>query len=116
MNSVSQALDRDNRQTDHYVIKEAVAGKYPSIRIYHRLKMLITSLLIEPKTPWRYGTMPVIFEPLDFISRLVSLVPQPRVNLTRFHGVFAPNSKYRAKMTLVRRGKRKKSYSADEAD
>jgi hypothetical protein len=32
----------------------------------------------------------VIFEPLDFIARLAALVPKPRVNLTRFHGVFAP--------------------------
>jgi hypothetical protein len=30
----------------------------------------------------------VIFEPLDFISKLASLVPKPGVNLTRFHGVF----------------------------
>jgi ACR3 family arsenite transporter len=61
----------------------------------------------ELKTPWRNGTTHVIFEPLDFmyrmygmwrahgcagatISRLVALVPKPRVNLTRFHGVFAP--------------------------
>ena len=43
--------------------------------------------------------MHVIFEPLDFIARLVALVPKPRVNLTRFHGVFAPNSKYRAEIT-----------------
>ena len=43
----------------------------------------------ELKTPWRNGTTHVIFEPLDFISRLASLVPKPRVNLTRFHGVFA---------------------------
>jgi len=53
---------------------------------------------------------------LDFISRLVALVPKPRVNLTRFHGVFAPNSKYRSKVTLARRGKRKKYQSVDEAD
>jgi hypothetical protein len=32
--------------------------------------------------------------PLDFIARLAALVPKPRVNLTRFHGVFAPNSKH----------------------
>ena len=56
------------------------------------------------------------FKPLDFISRLVSLVPKPRVNLTRFHGVFAPNSKYRVTVTPARRGKHEKSYSADEAD
>jgi hypothetical protein len=65
------------------------------------------------KTPWRNGTTHVIFEPLDFISRLVSLVPKPRVNLTRFHGVFAPNSKYRALITPAKRGKGKTSRSLD---
>ena len=70
----------------------------------------------ELKTPWRNGTTHVIFEPLDFISRLVSLVPKPRVNLTRFHGVFAPNSKYRARVTPAGRGKCKKTQSADESD
>ena|SRR5210317_2210763 len=39
-----------------------------------------------------------------------------RVNLIRFHGVFAPNSKYRAGVTPARRGKRKKRHSADETD
>jgi hypothetical protein len=48
----------------------------------------------ELKTPKRNGTTHVIFEPLDFISKLAALVPKPRVNMTRFHGVFAPNSKY----------------------
>jgi len=41
------------------------------------------------------STTHVIFEPLDFIARLAALTPPPRVNLTRFHGVFAPNSPYR---------------------
>ena len=68
----------------------------------------------ELKTPWRNGTTHVIFEPLDCISRLVALVPKPRVNLTRFHGVFAPNSKHRAQVTLARRGKVKKPRSLDE--
>ena len=68
----------------------------------------------ELKTPWRNGTTHVIFEPLDFISRLVALVPKPRVNLTRFHGVFAPNSKHRAQVTPARRGKVKNPRSLDE--
>ncbi len=42
------------------------------------------------KTPYRDGTTHVIFELLDFIARLAALVPKPRVNLTRFHGVFRP--------------------------
>jgi len=66
----------------------------------------------ELKTPWRNGTTHVIFEPLDFISRLVSLIPKPRVNLTRFHGVFAPNSKYRARVTPAKRGKGRKTRAA----
>ena len=36
-----------------------------------------------------------MLEPLDFIARLAALVPRPRLNLTRFHGVFAPNFKHR---------------------
>ena len=49
-------------------------------------------LRYELKTPYSDGTTHVLFEPLDFISRLAALVPKPRVNLTRFHSVFAPNS------------------------
>ena len=70
----------------------------------------------ELKTPWRNGTTHVIFQPLDFISRLAALVPRPRVNLTRFHGVFAPNSKYRAKVTPARRGKNKKPHPEVDGD
>ena len=64
----------------------------------------------------------MIFEPVDFtapahpcargisaslhvIAKLAALVPKPRVNLTRFHGVFAPNSKHRALVTPAKRGK-----------
>lgn len=66
------------------------------------------------KTPYRDGTTYVIFEPLDFIARLAALVPKPRVNLTRFHGVFAPNSKHRAAVTPAKRGKGNKARTADE--
>ncbi len=57
------------------------------------------------KTPYSDGTTHVIFEPLDFIAKLVALVTKPRVNLTRFHGVFAPNSKHRVDVTSAKRGK-----------
>ena len=60
------------------------------------------------KTPCNDGTTHVIFEPLDFISKLASLVPKPKVNLTRFHGVFAPNSKHRSLITPARRDKKRK--------
>jgi hypothetical protein len=55
------------------------------------------------KTPYRDGTTHVIFTPLDFMAKLAALIPKPRVNLTRFFGVFAPNSRYR--MTITPGGK-----------
>lgn len=68
----------------------------------------------ELKTPYRDGTTHVIFEPLDFISKLAALVPKPRVNLTRFHGVFAPNSKHRTLVTPGRRGRGRKIGVSDD--
>src|SRR3989304_1499652 len=68
------------------------------------------------KTPYRDGTTHVLFEPLDFIARLAALVPRPRVNLTRFHGVFAPNSTHRAWVTPAKRGKGSKAKLSDEQD
>ena len=57
------------------------------------------------KTPYRDGTTHVIFEPLDFLARLASLVPSPRVNLTRFHGVFSANHRLRAQVVPAQRGR-----------
>jgi len=68
----------------------------------------------ELKTPYRDGTTHIIFEPLDFISKLAALIPKPRVNLTRFHGVFAPNSKHRALITPGKRGKGRKIKASDD--
>jgi hypothetical protein len=68
----------------------------------------------ELKSPYRDGTTHVIFEPLDFIARLAALVPPPRVNLTRYHGVFAPNSQHRALVTPGKRGKGNTTQGADE--
>ena len=45
---------------------------------------------------------------------LLALVPKPRVNLTRFHDVFAPNSKHRAQVTPAKRGKVKKVRPPDQ--
>ncbi len=44
-----------------------------------------------------------------------ALVPKPRVNLTRFHGVFAPNSKHRVQVTPAKRGKGSHPKAPDEA-
>ena len=38
-------------------------------------------------------------------AKLAALVPKPGVSLTPFHGVFAPNSKYRVQVTSEKRAK-----------
>ena len=47
-------------------------------------------------------------------SHFAALVPKPRVNLTRFHGVFAPNSKYRVWVTPARRGPGSRKVATDQ--
>jgi len=68
------------------------------------------------KTPYRDGTTHVIFESLEFLVRLATLAPRSRANLTRFHGVFAPNSKHRALITPVIRGKGNKRRVNSKTD
>lgn len=36
--------------------------------------------------------------PTEFLGRIAALVPPPRAHLVRFHGVFAPHSKHRARI------------------
>lgn len=87
-----------------YIARPAVSEKRPSLTSTGKVRY-------ELKTPYRNGTTHVIFEPVDFIARLAALVPKPRVNLTRFHGVFAPNSKHRIHVTPAKRGKGRKAQS-----
>ena len=81
-------------------------------------RLAITSsgkIRYQLKTPYRDGTTHFIFEPLDFIAKLAALVPKPRTNLTRFHGVFAPNSKFRVRVAPAKRGSgRKRRQPAGE--
>jgi hypothetical protein len=52
---------------------------------------------------------------LDFIARLAALVPTPRVNLTRNHGVFAPNHRLREQVTPARRGRHQAEIANEPA-
>jgi hypothetical protein len=66
------------------------------------------------KTPYSDGTTQVAFNPVDFVARLAALVPKPRVNLTRYHGILAPNHRWRGLVTPARRGKDAKPVSNAE--
>jgi len=71
-----------------YVARPAISQKRLSMRegghMVYRLR-----------SPWRDGTTEIVFSPLDFIAHLAALVPPPRSNLVRYHGVFAPAAKLR---------------------
>jgi hypothetical protein len=94
----AQAWERDKlERLCRYISRPTVSEKRLSLTSAGNIRYQL-------KTPYSDGTTHVIFNPLDFISKLASLVPKPRVNLTRFHGVFAPNSKHRILVTPARRG------------
>jgi hypothetical protein len=74
-----------------YITRPPIATKRLSLDRHGRVKY-------QYKRPFRDGSTHVVLEPLDFIARLAALVPRPRLNLTRFHGVFAPNCKQPARI------------------
>jgi hypothetical protein len=68
------------------------------------------------KTPYRDGTTHIVLEPLDLMARLAALVPKPRMHLTRYHGVLAPHSNYRAAVTRAHRGRGARKPPVSGAD
>ena len=55
-------------------------------------------VLYALKNRWRDGTSHVAFEPVDFVARLAALVPPPRCNLVRYHGILAPAARFRVQV------------------
>lgn len=106
---VAQAWEREKlERLCRYISRPAISEKRLSLTPSGNIRYQL-------KTPYNDGTTHVIFEPLDFISKLVALIPKPRVNLTRFHGVFAPNSPYRSEVTRAKRGKcRSQQQNSDQ--
>jgi hypothetical protein len=90
-----------------YISRPAVA--VPRLSLSSTGKVVYTL-----KTPYSDGTTQVAFDPVDFVARLAALVPKPRVNLTRYHGILAPNHRWRGLVTPARRGKGAKPVSNAE--
>ena len=89
---------RDRRRLERlcrYAARSALASE--------RLSRLADGrLLYRLKNRWRDGSTHVLFEPQELIEKLVALVPPPRFNLVRYHGVFAPRSAWRAAVVPAR--------------
>jgi hypothetical protein len=67
----------------------------PPVAIDRLARLPDGRLTYRLKTPWRNGTTHVIFEASEFIEKLAALVPAPRANLVRYHGIFGPAAKWR---------------------
>ena len=47
---------------------------------------------------WSDGTFQLVLSPEELLEKLAALVPPPRLNLVRYHGVLAPNAVDRAQI------------------
>ena len=113
----SEAHEREKlERLCRYITRPAVSTERLSLTAQENIRYRLVApahpalaTFVHPctaKTPYRDGTTDVVFEPLDFMARLAALVPPPRVNLTRYHGVFAPNHRLREQVTPAKRGRR----------
>jgi hypothetical protein len=48
------------------------------------------TLVFSPKTHWADGTCQLVLSPQELLEKLAAVVPPPRLNLVRYHGVLAP--------------------------
>jgi hypothetical protein len=55
-------------------------------------------VLVRLKTPWRDGTDHIALEPQELLEKLAALIPRPYTNLVVYHGVLAPNAKWRGEV------------------
>jgi len=58
-------------------------------------------LAYELKKRWSDGTTHVLFRPTELIEKLVALVPAPRKNLLRYHGVLAARARLRPQVVAA---------------
>jgi hypothetical protein len=83
------AQDRDGRERlFRYGARPAVSlsrmSRLPDGRIAYRMKH-----------PGPYGHTHRVVTPQQFLARVAALIPPPKYPLVRYHGVFAPNSRWR---------------------
>jgi hypothetical protein len=88
----SRPIAANDRKSLEHLFRYALRPAIVDDRLDQRPDGKIT---VKLKTPWRDGTHTIVLTPHQFMQRLVALVPAPRANLVRYHGVFAANSKWR---------------------
>jgi hypothetical protein len=65
-------------------------------------------LAYKLKRPWGpHGARELVLQPTELLHRLAALIPRPYLNLTRFHGIFAPNANRRNEVCPQRSPRRR---------
>ncbi|OFZ81150.1 MAG: hypothetical protein A2583_04445 [Bdellovibrionales bacterium RIFOXYD1_FULL_53_11] len=67
----------------------------PPIALERMIELSNERIGYRLRHPFSDGSTHVIFEPLELIEKLAALVPPPRANLVRYHGVLAPRYSHR---------------------
>jgi hypothetical protein len=92
------AVAADHRERLEHLIRYALRPplaasrlqRLPSGRIRYKLKR-----------PWYDGSTHLELDPLALMRRLALLIPPPRQHTLRYHGLFAPHAKHRAKLAAL---------------
>jgi hypothetical protein len=89
-----------NYEARHSGLTVASGARTGAVTLIQRFGSALTLYSVPPveEVPNSPLLAHVVLEPLDFIARLAALVPRPRLNLTRFHRIFAPNFKHRKRV------------------
>jgi hypothetical protein len=59
-------------------------------------------IVYKLKRPYDDGTSHIVMSPMELMEKLASIVPRPKVHLTRFHGALAPHYKFRKMIVPVK--------------
>lgn len=55
-------------------------------------------MVLKLKKQWNDGSTHIVYSPLEFLEKLVALIPPYRSHLLRYSGVFSPHSKLRSRV------------------
>jgi len=78
-------------QLCRYITRPALANE--RVKVNHN-----GDVVLKLKSAYRDGTTHLVMTPLELMQKLAALIPRPRLNLTRYHGVLAPNAKLRSQI------------------
>jgi len=73
------------------------------------------NVIFKLKRRYFDGRTQLKFTPVQFLQKLALLIPPPWKNLTRYHGVFAPNHAHRADIINIGRPKSDKDEESKDA-